>query len=163
MGLHHKKNSIKFELWWRLFLVKWVPAQDHFGKNDNEKYHLSSIICTIFMLNCIEETLISIICIFSTLKSHILIKFILMRDKNIHTFFISILPFDIQVVQGARISIFVILTGYHFKDAYKALNVRDLKLSMLCQIHIFQWVGRLVCVEFQIHSFKFYSKYLSHK
>ena len=74
----------------------------------------------------------------------------------------------IKVTQEARVSVDVILTLGHFKDAYELLNVRDVKISMLCQIHIFWWMGKIdewlryFVWNFKDTLWKFRMKYLTH-
>ena len=40
-------------------------------------------------------------------------------------------------------------SGGHFKNIYELLNLRALKFSPVNKIHIFQYMGKLFCVEFQ--------------
>ena len=49
-----------------------------------------------------------------------------------------------------------------FKNTYALLNLRALKISVLYKNHIFQWMGKIFCVEFQRVSLKFHTKYLTH-
>ena len=37
-----------------------------------------------------------------------------------------------------------------------------LKLSLLKQLHVFQFMGKIFCVEFQRFTSKFHTKYLTH-
>ena len=48
------------------------------------------------------------------------------------------------------------------KNAYEFLNLRALKISMLYENHIFQCMGQIFCVEFQMVHLKFHTKYLTH-
>ena len=41
-------------------------------------------------------------------------------------------------------------TGGRFKNTYELLNLRALKFSYVNKIHIFQCMGKIFCVEFQI-------------
>ena len=50
----------------------------------------------------------------------------------------------------------------HFKNAYELLNLRALKISPANKMHIFQWMGKIFCVEFQRVPLKFHTKYLTH-
>ena len=50
----------------------------------------------------------------------------------------------------------------HFKNAYELLNLRALKISMLCKNHIFECLGKIFCVEFQRVHLKFHTKYITH-
>ena len=52
--------------------------------------------------------------------------------------------------------------GGCFKNAWELLNLRGLKISMLCKNHIFQGMGKIFCVEFQRAPLKFHTKYLTH-
>ena len=45
---------------------------------------------------------------------------------------------------------------------YELLNLRALKISMLCKNHIFQRMDKIFCVEFQRIPLKFHTKYLTH-
>ena len=51
-----------------------------------------------------------------------------------------------------------------FKNTYELFNlyIRALKISMLYKTHIFQCMGKILCVEFQRVPFKFHTKYLTH-
>ena len=49
-----------------------------------------------------------------------------------------------------------------FKNTYELLNLRALKFSPVNEIHIFQCMGKIVCVEFQRAPLKFHTKYLAH-
>ena len=53
-------------------------------------------------------------------------------------------------------------SGGRFKNPYELLNLRAFKISMLYKNHIFQWMGKLFCVEFQRVPLKFHTKYLAH-
>ena len=52
--------------------------------------------------------------------------------------------------------------GGRFKNIYKLLNPRALKISMLYKNYIFQCRGKIFCVEFQRVPLKFHTKYLTH-
>ena len=52
--------------------------------------------------------------------------------------------------------------GGRFKNTYELLNLRDLKFSPVNKIHIFQYVGKIFCVEFQRYPLKSHKKYLTH-
>ena len=52
--------------------------------------------------------------------------------------------------------------GGGFKNAYELLNLRALKISMLYKIHIFPYMGKIFCVEFQRVPLKFHRKYHTH-
>ena len=52
--------------------------------------------------------------------------------------------------------------GGRFKNAYELLNLRALKISMLFENRIFQYMGKIFCVEFQGVPLKFPIKYLTH-
>ena len=52
--------------------------------------------------------------------------------------------------------------GGRFKNEYELLNLRALKIWMLCKNHIFQCMGTIFCVEFQRAPLKFHTKYLTH-
>ena len=52
--------------------------------------------------------------------------------------------------------------GGRFKNAYKLLTLRALKISMFHKRFIFQCMGKIFCVEFQRYPLKFHTKYLSH-
>ena len=52
--------------------------------------------------------------------------------------------------------------GVRFKKAYEPLNLSALKSSPVNKMHIFQYVGKISCVEFQRESLKFHTIYLSH-
>ena len=60
-------------------------------------------------------------------------------------------------LQGGEVS-----TGGRFKKAYDLLNLRALKISTLYTNRIFQWMGKIFCVEFQRYPLKFHTKYLIH-
>ena len=49
-------------------------------------------------------------------------------------------------------------SGGHFKKAYELLNIRALKFSPVKQMHIFQSMGKIFCVEFQRVPLKFHTK-----
>ena len=53
-------------------------------------------------------------------------------------------------------------TRGRLKNAYELLNLRALKVSMLYKNHIFQYMGKIFCVEFQRVPLKFHTKYLTH-
>ena len=46
--------------------------------------------------------------------------------------------------------------------AYEPLNLRALKFSPVNKMHIFQYVGKIFCLEFQREPLKFHTKYLTH-
>ena len=52
--------------------------------------------------------------------------------------------------------------GGHFKNTYRLLNLRALKLTTLYKNCIFLWMGKIFCVEFQRYPLKFHTKYLTH-
>ena len=52
--------------------------------------------------------------------------------------------------------------GFRFKNARELLNLRALKISMVYKNHIFQCMGKILCVEFQRVPLKFHTKYLTH-
>ena len=49
-----------------------------------------------------------------------------------------------------------------FKTAYELLNLSTLKYSTVNILHIFQWMSKVFCVEFQRVPLKFLTKYLTH-
>ena len=49
-----------------------------------------------------------------------------------------------------------------FKNTYELLNLRALKFSHVNKIHIFQYMGKIFCVEFQRYRLKFHTIYLTH-
>ena len=51
---------------------------------------------------------------------------------------------------------------WHFKNAYKLLNLRALKFWSVNKMHIFQCMGKILCVEFQRVPLKFHTKYPTH-
>ena len=53
-------------------------------------------------------------------------------------------------------------SGGRFKNTYELLNLRVLKISKLHKNHIFQCMGKIVCVEFQRVPLKFHTNYLTH-
>ena len=53
-------------------------------------------------------------------------------------------------------------SGGRFKNAYELLNLRALKISIFYKNHIFQCMGKILCVEFQRVPLKFHTKYLTH-
>ena len=55
-----------------------------------------------------------------------------------------------------KISLPDVQPGGRFKNAYELLNLRALKISMLYKIHIFQYMGKIFCVEFQRVPLKFH-------
>ena len=50
--------------------------------------------------------------------------------------------------------------GGCFKNTYEFLNLRALKFSTVNEIHIFQCMGKIFCVEFQRYPLKLHTKYL---
>ena len=57
----------------------------------------------------------------------------------------------------------LMLDLYDFWGAFqKGLNLRPLKFSHVNKMHIFQWMAKIFCVEFQRGPLKFHAKYLSH-
>ena len=52
--------------------------------------------------------------------------------------------------------------GGCLKNVYELLNLRASKISMLYKNHIFQYMGKIFCVEFQRVPLKFHTKYLTH-
>ena len=54
------------------------------------------------------------------------------------------------------------MAGGHFKNVYELLNLRAVKISMLFKSHIFQYMGKIFCVEFQRVPLKFHTKYLTY-
>ena len=47
-------------------------------------------------------------------------------------------------------------------DTYELLNLAALKISIWYKNPIFQWMGKILCVEFQRYPLKFHTKYLAH-
>ena len=45
--------------------------------------------------------------------------------------------------------VIIIKAQGRFKNTYELLNQRALKFSYVNQIHIFQYMGKMFCVEFQ--------------
>ena len=53
--------------------------------------------------------------------------------------------------------------GGRLKNTYELLNLRALKFLPVNKIHIFQCMGKILCVEFQrFFPLKFHTKYLTH-
>ena len=52
--------------------------------------------------------------------------------------------------------------GGGVKSAYELLNQWALKISTLYKNYIFQCMGKIFCVEFQMFPLKFHTKYLTH-
>ena len=55
-----------------------------------------------------------------------------------------------------------LISWERFKNEYELLNLRALKISMLCKKHIFQCIGKIFCVEFQRVPLQFHAKYFTH-
>ena len=53
-------------------------------------------------------------------------------------------------------------SGGRFKNAYELLNPRALNFSPVNKIHIFQFMDKPFCVEFQGVPLKFHTKYITH-
>ena len=51
--------------------------------------------------------------------------------------------------------------GGRFKNTYELLNLRALKFSPVEKIYIFQCMGKIFCVEFEMEPLKFHTKYLT--
>ena len=51
---------------------------------------------------------------------------------------------------------------WHFKNLYELLPLRALKISMFHKNFIFQYMGKIFCVELQRYPLKFHTKYLTH-
>ena len=51
---------------------------------------------------------------------------------------------------------------HHFRGAYIFLNLYTFQYSPYNKIHIFECMGKILCVEFQREPLKFLSKYLTH-
>ena len=49
-----------------------------------------------------------------------------------------------------------------FKNAYKLINLRAVKFSLLNKLYIFQCMGKIFCVEFQRVPLKFHTQYFTH-
>ena len=47
-----------------------------------------------------------------------------------------------------------------FKNAYELLNLRAIQITILYKNHIFQYMGKIFCVEFKRVPLKFHTKYL---
>ena len=58
--------------------------------------------------------------------------------------------------------ILITTSGGCFKNIYELLNLRARKFSRVNKIHIFQCMGKILCVEFQRYPLKFHTKYLTH-
>ena len=54
------------------------------------------------------------------------------------------------------------VTRGSFQNAYELGNLGALKSSLLNKLHIFQWMGKIFCVELQRVPLKFHTKYLTH-
>ena len=54
------------------------------------------------------------------------------------------------------------LQGRGFKNMYGLLNLRACKFSFINKLHIFQCIGKIFCVEFQMFHLKFRKKYHTH-
>ena len=52
--------------------------------------------------------------------------------------------------------------GGHLKNTNELLNLGALKFSPVNKIDIFQCMGKIFCVEFQMYPLKFNTKYLTH-
>ena len=48
------------------------------------------------------------------------------------------------------------------QNTYELLNLRALKFPLVNKIYIFQSMGKIICVEFQMYPLKFHPKYLTH-
>ena len=57
---------------------------------------------------------------------------------------------------------FSVSSGGHFKNTYELLYLRAVTFSLVNEIHIFQCMGKIVCVEFIRVPLKFHTKYLIH-
>ena len=53
-------------------------------------------------------------------------------------------------------------SGGCFKNAYELVNLGALKSSLLNKLHIFQSMGKIFCVEFQMVPLKFHTIYFTH-
>ena len=51
---------------------------------------------------------------------------------------------------GQLVRVNICLPGDRFKNTYELLNLKALTFSSLNKIHIFQYMGEIFCVEFQI-------------
>ena len=76
-----------------------------------------------------------------------LLKFTLMRDKDIYSMY--------------TVSYLLVTWGGHFKNTYKLLNPRAMKVSTRYRNSIFQYMGKIFCVEFQREPLKFCTKSLT--
>ena len=54
------------------------------------------------------------------------------------------------------------VTRERFKNTYELLNLRSHKFSPVNKMHIFQCMGKILCVEFQRYTLKFHTKYITH-
>ena len=52
--------------------------------------------------------------------------------------------------------------GGHFKNTQELLNLKALKFYQLNQMHTFQCMSKIFCVELQRKPMKFHTKYLTH-
>ena len=59
-------------------------------------------------------------------------------------------------------SCFITVIGYMFKNAYQLSNLRALEIWILHRNSIFQYMGKIFCVEFQRYPLKFHTKYFTH-
>ena len=58
--------------------------------------------------------------------------------------------------------LFFVFWGGVSKNEYELLNLRAIKISTLYKNCIFQWTGKIFCVEIQRCPLKFHPKYLTH-
>ena len=52
--------------------------------------------------------------------------------------------------------------GGRLKNTHELLNISAQEISLMNNFHIFQWMGKIFCVEFQRYPLKFHTKYLIH-
>ena len=52
--------------------------------------------------------------------------------------------------------------GGHLKNTYELVNLEARKFSFINKLHIFKYMGKIFCVEFQRKPLTFHTKYLTH-
>ena len=70
------------------------------------------------------------------------------------------IPFSGETVFTSKHGPGPVLDPRRFKKAYELLDLRALKFSRVNKMHIFQFMGKLFYVEFQMEPFKFHTKYI---
>ena len=94
-------------------------------------------------------------------KRKLTISFLKISSRSPRYQWVNLSRTNAIYIQDLNMTI-TVSAGGRFKNAYELLNLRALKFSPVNKICIFQCMGLIFCVEFQRHTLKFHTKYLTH-